>query len=217
MPFKDFNAGEVLSSADVDLYLMGQAVIRCTSGTRPASPAAGWHIWETDTKRMLWYSGSVWIAYPKVLMAVKSSDQSINTTSATNVTGMTVPLDANAQYLIEGYFRINVPSGTNAGPLVFGWTVPASSTWHWTNNTLATATSSSSDAIYRLAQSGDLISGGTLNGSGTSAMLPRGWIQTAGTAGNLQLQIRNQVGVATNPGFIYTGSWMRITRFEAGF
>jgi hypothetical protein len=60
VPFKDFSVGEILTSSDVDTYLMSQAVIRCTSGTRPASPAEGWHIYETDTKRDLVYKGGSW-------------------------------------------------------------------------------------------------------------------------------------------------------------
>lgn len=61
MPFKTFNAGDVLTAADVNDYLMEQAVITCTSGTRPSSPAEGMTIYETDTDKILSYSGSAWI------------------------------------------------------------------------------------------------------------------------------------------------------------
>ncbi|MFC3986782.1 hypothetical protein [Streptosporangium jomthongense] len=59
MPFKDFAVGEILTSSDVDTYLMSQAVIRCTSATRP-TPVQGMHIYETDTNKTQRYNGSVW-------------------------------------------------------------------------------------------------------------------------------------------------------------
>jgi hypothetical protein len=40
--------------------LMKQAVIVCTSGTRPSSPVEGMTIYETDTDRHMVYSGSGW-------------------------------------------------------------------------------------------------------------------------------------------------------------
>lgn len=59
MAFKTFAAG-VLTSSDVNTFLMRQAVITCTSSTRPASPSEGMTIYETDTDSYLTYSGSVW-------------------------------------------------------------------------------------------------------------------------------------------------------------
>lgn len=60
MGFKTFTDGSVLSAADVNNYLMKQAVIVCTSGTRPASPTEGMEIYETDTNRGLAYDGAAW-------------------------------------------------------------------------------------------------------------------------------------------------------------
>jgi hypothetical protein len=65
MAFKTFAPG-VLTSSDVNTFLMRQAVITCTSSTRPASPSEGMTIFETDTDRTLIYDGSAWllVAYP---------------------------------------------------------------------------------------------------------------------------------------------------------
>ncbi len=60
MPFKTFVAGP-LSSADVNDYLAEQAVITCTSGTRPASPVEGMTIYETDTDCYVTYNGAAWV------------------------------------------------------------------------------------------------------------------------------------------------------------
>lgn len=62
MPFKTFSVGDVLTAADVNDYFMEQAVITCTSGTRPSSPVEGMTIYETDTDKYLSYNGSTWVA-----------------------------------------------------------------------------------------------------------------------------------------------------------
>jgi hypothetical protein len=59
--FRVFAAGEVLTAANVNDYLMEQVVIVCTSGTRPSSPGEGWTIYETDTDKILTYDGSGWV------------------------------------------------------------------------------------------------------------------------------------------------------------
>lgn len=59
MAFKTFAPG-VLTSSDVNTFLMRQAVITCTSSTRPASPNEGMLIYETDTDSLQIYSGAVW-------------------------------------------------------------------------------------------------------------------------------------------------------------
>lgn len=60
MAFKVFAPG-VLTSSDVNTFLMRQAVITCTSSTRPASPSEGMTIYETDTDAYAVYDGSNWV------------------------------------------------------------------------------------------------------------------------------------------------------------
>jgi hypothetical protein len=62
MAFKTFTT-ETLDASEVNDYLMTQVIIRCTSGTRPSSPSEGWHIYETDTQRLLGYRGGSWVPY----------------------------------------------------------------------------------------------------------------------------------------------------------
>lgn len=59
MAFKTFAPG-VLTSSDVNTFLMRQAVITCTSSTRPSSPSEGMTIYETDTDAVAIYTGSAW-------------------------------------------------------------------------------------------------------------------------------------------------------------
>jgi hypothetical protein len=60
MAFKVFAPG-VLTSSDVNTFLMRQAVITCTSTTRPASPNEGMTIYETNTDLYRVYDGANWI------------------------------------------------------------------------------------------------------------------------------------------------------------
>ena len=57
--FKTFTSA-VLTAADVNDYLMEQAVIQCTSGTRPSSPHEGMCIYETDLNMLRIWNGSLW-------------------------------------------------------------------------------------------------------------------------------------------------------------
>lgn len=59
MAFKTFAPG-VLTSSDVNTFLMRQAVITCTSSTRPASPNEGMTIYETNTDLFQFWNGSAW-------------------------------------------------------------------------------------------------------------------------------------------------------------
>lgn len=66
MAFKDFTSGAVLTAADVDTYLMQQAVIVCTAATRPSAPVEGMTIFETDTDKFLVYDGSGWVEFSRI-------------------------------------------------------------------------------------------------------------------------------------------------------
>ncbi len=61
MVYKLWSTNEVLTAADVNAYLMRQTVIKCTSGTRPASPDEGMVIYETDTNQLKAYNGTTWV------------------------------------------------------------------------------------------------------------------------------------------------------------
>lgn len=126
MVFKTFTAGSVLTAADVNDYLMKQAVIACTSGTRPSAPNEGMTIFETDTDRMMIYNGAAWAeigiigtSLPRV-SATRNTAQSIaNNTgnvlvswsvenydvggmfSATSTTLATIPAGKGGLYLVS--------------------------------------------------------------------------------------------------------------------
>jgi hypothetical protein len=60
MPQKLWAPEELFTAVDVNTYLAKQVIVICTSGSRPSSPAEGWHVYETDTDAIAKYNGSGW-------------------------------------------------------------------------------------------------------------------------------------------------------------
>lgn len=105
MPFKTFVAGETLTSSDVNTYLAKQAVIVCTSGTRPGAPVEGMCIYETDTDRLLSYDGTTW-TLPKnvaggVLGYAQVTADQTGITSEVDLTGLSVPVTVGSNRRIR--------------------------------------------------------------------------------------------------------------------
>lgn len=98
MAYKSWVAGELLTSADVNGYLMKQTVIVCTSGTRPSSPPEGMTVYETDTDRYSCYNGTAWVTMGQMI----SSQFTPTLTAATTNPQMGTGAWANAKYTLWG-------------------------------------------------------------------------------------------------------------------
>jgi len=129
MPYKTWGT-EVLRAADINTYLMNQAVIVCTSTTRP-SPVTGMHIWQTDTNSELVWDGTTWRfhkAFPRTV--VKPVDESVsNSSTYQDDDHMFMSVEANAQYMLEVFLRYNAPS--NGVDLITAWSYPSGTTFAW--------------------------------------------------------------------------------------
>lgn len=134
--FKTFTSA-TLSSADVNDYLMEQAVIQCTSGTRPSSPHEGMTIYETDTDLYKHYSGSAWVtlvqpgAWTSFTPEVKGSLSGAPTATLTGSSasrycriGRTIHWHGVAQFS-------GAPSGAIDGAFYFTLPVTADMTAAW--------------------------------------------------------------------------------------
>lgn len=85
MGYKLWGSGELLTSSDLNNYLSKQAVIVCTSGTRPASPPDGMMIRETDTDLLKTWNGAAWVT-----MAFDATTNGpIDVSESTSQTGFT--------------------------------------------------------------------------------------------------------------------------------
>lgn len=131
MAFKTFIAGEVLTASDVNTYLAKQAVIVCTSGTRPSSPTEGMTVFETDTDKLLAYDGSNWslpdnVAGGTLGYAQVTANQT-GITSVTDLTGLSVSVTVGAgrRIRISGMAKVSNDTlgGRTAGRIQEGGTV----------------------------------------------------------------------------------------------
>ena len=109
MPFKTFTS-TVLSSSDVNTYLMNQENITCTSGTHPSSPTTGMKIFETDTNRWLYWSGTAWVYLGPQLLTFSASP---NFTVSAGVThdetqSVTAPYACRALIIARMSIRLNM-------------------------------------------------------------------------------------------------------------
>jgi hypothetical protein len=117
MGFKTWANEEVLASSDVNNLLMKQAVIVCTSGTRPSSPPEGMLIYETDTDTYKGWDGSAWqeifILNPPRAEVTRSSTLSIPTGgSQTVVTWQTSVYNYRSMWnSVTNPSRLTVPAG----------------------------------------------------------------------------------------------------------
>lgn len=204
MPFKDFTT-EILTSADVDLYLMSQVIIRCTSGTRPSSPSQGWHIYETDTSRLMVYNGSTWIQQGGSRYVYKTADETVTTsTTRQQDDHLFVTLLANTRYAFELFLA-------HTGDINFAFSSPAGSTIYWGGDVIPTGTGSSAGSVYRLlAGSSPAVVTDISGGSFNAFFAPvKGVIATAGTAGDLRLMWAQPS--ASGSTVIKANSWMQVT------
>lgn len=115
MPLIDWVTGAMISESNLDAVAR-QVLITCTSTTRPTSPDEGMSIYETDTDRVLLWTGSAWLIvcepwqdYTPVLTA--------STTNPTLGTGSSAQARYQRQYGLVTYQGIIQfgTSGTAAG------------------------------------------------------------------------------------------------------
>lgn len=208
MGFKNFSAGDALTEADLDDYLMAQANIVCTSATRPSSPVEGMKIVETDTDLTLIYTGSAWrgTGYygANPLFARKTSNQAITSSaSLTNDTALLIPnLVANAVYRVElsvQYF--SAASGTTPG-LQVDFTLPAAADVGFMSYELT-------------GQLGRALTNGAVTGitatTSISFLKMDGLLVMSATAGPLQFRWAQNVSSGSHT-TVASGSYLLLTR-----
>ena len=126
MSFKTFTSA-TLSSSDVNTYLMKQAVIGCTSSTRPTG-VEGMTIYETDTDKLLTYTGATWSSIGPVSGALTSWTPAVTQTGSVTVTVNNATYTRTGRW-IEGYCYLTVTgSGTGSSNVTVSIPVTAVST-----------------------------------------------------------------------------------------
>jgi hypothetical protein len=149
------------------------------------------------------------VAYARVDTTRTSS------TTLTDATDMAIALEADALYALEGYLAYNAGA---TGDLKCAFTVPTGTTGHWGLYPIATAsTGSVGDLDARRQTSFGAATTQAAGGSdsfGSEMMCPvLGYIDTAGTAGNLQLQVAQNTSSGTST-VLKAGSWLMVWRLD---
>jgi hypothetical protein len=81
-------------------------LLTCTSSSRPGSPAAGDTLFETDTNKIIVWSGSAWKEY-------QNDNQLFNDTDITALNPH-IWLDTNGDYLYDDHNKSNLVTKTNS-------------------------------------------------------------------------------------------------------
>lgn len=143
------------------------------------------------------------------VIGMASSDITVNaSTTLVDATGVDVALDADSLYILDGY--ISYVSGATPD-IKFAWTIPAGMTGHWAmymQTSSATASVGSIDARHATSFTTALAAAGSGSFSSRMACLPRAYLDTAGTAGTLQLQFAQNTSDASDT-IVKAGSWIR--------
>jgi hypothetical protein len=109
MAFKTFADSDTLPASDLNTYLMGQALVKATSSTRPASPGEGSAVYETDTDKLMVYTTATtgwqppWnLPWGRIAHAVQTSAQTGIGASLTDLTSLTatITMVANRYYKV---------------------------------------------------------------------------------------------------------------------
>lgn len=107
-------AGTTLPAGYLNSYLMRQAVIQCTSGSRPPGPHEGMTIYETDTDRLLVFTTSAtqwqppWnLPWGVVAVSPAGINVALSTGETTVLAVSGVQLVANRRYRVHSVVGVN--------------------------------------------------------------------------------------------------------------
>lgn len=206
MGFKTWSVGDILTASDTNNYLMKQVVIVCTSGTRPSSPVAGMTIYETDTDLYRRWNGSAWVINIMPLAAYKTADTARVNNTLTADPHLTIPVSANAVYLLHLSASWNAHASGD-----FGWdfTIPTAATLdqyrHIANDGTATAVGGVTlNATSLQGRSGNSVD---------AALILEGTLITAANAGSCTWRWAQITTFGTGT-TVFKGSSMTLTRIS---
>ena len=213
MAFKTFSTGEVLTSSDVNAYLMSQTVARVTSGTRPSSPVDGQRIWETDTGREMIYSGGSWVFYRGIdIMVYKSADETVTSSAVVQDDNhfINIPYEANASYMIRVYIIGQSLAAAGWRFSIVNQTGTYTHFWWSTTSPHSSAADSDHVTLSHAPLGGYPNSSGSIanmQGFGANILYPQTMFLRTSTAGTFKIQWAQATGNATGT-IIRAGSYL---------
>lgn len=141
----------------------------------------------------------------------KAGDQSLTSnTTMQNDNDLFLTLSAaNATYLFDGYVVYMQNTSPGTADLKYQWTAPAGASLFVTG--FGTSAASSTTTYDVTANGAGSVRTVPSNLTVAMSFEPRGYVQTAATTGNLQLQWAQNT-TSTTPLFVKAGSWLRMWR-----
>lgn len=141
-------------------------------------------------------------------VSVLQSDAAISSSDVlTEAPGLTVLVEPNTRYALEGYLAFN--SDTTAHIRV-GLAAPPGATGHWGLHAMYYVPADTFNAYATQAYGIDNFITAS-GGSAGQACAPFGVLQTSGAGGMLRTRLAQAVATAT-PTALKAGSWLRLTR-----
>lgn len=199
------------SGVDLTAAMLNASSIPVVSSTADiTTPFTGQVIFSTTGNVLYRYTGSAWTVFdPNTTWISKGANESItSSTTIQNDDHFAFSVVANAFYALEGYVPYD---GAVGGDIKCDFTVPAGSSFLWTNfgNNTGGVTQ------YNVATQGASVARAISGNGGTAsvAFQPKGYLNTAGTAGTLQFRWAQNTssGTATT---VYASGWMKLTRMS---
>lgn len=139
---------------------------------------------------------------------LKTSTESVtSSTTLQNDDQLFLPVVTNAKYKFEAYL---IYDGSAAADIKVAFTIPAGASITWNALGPQSGVGSTSLNAITATASGTAL-GLACNGAQVLGAGPKGYLATAGTAGNLQMQFAQVISNAT-ASRIFLGSWLTLTR-----
>lgn len=139
------------------------------------------------------------------------ANQGVTSSTTLVNSSIVIPLAANSTYEMEGYIAYDGMFGGNGG-IKAGFTGPAGYTQDVAFNGPGPSGMAPVEYNGNNVLAGQFQSYGTFGTGGVKSTLnPRGWVKTAGTAGNLTFQFAQNIADGT-PTTIYAGAFITVTR-----
>jgi hypothetical protein len=144
------------------------------------------------------------------LMVRKTSNESapLNAAAVQDDDELFISVEANAKYLVEGFFRFTAAS--NTPDMRFNYSYPSGASFARFELGAPAASTTTADTVEAaVATTGD-----TIRGAGTTqrGMLMWGDLQVGATAGTFRVRFGQGAADAVNATTMNLGSWLRLTK-----